>query len=95
MATRANAVEVKECEFGSAKVSKGDLLVQTSPEYYRPVDPARLLGRSAKARRELGWQPQTPFSQLVKLMISHDVKSARLLLEGTKKHKEEWREYVI
>jgi GDPmannose 4,6-dehydratase len=92
---RARVDEIRESEYGKGKFSVGETVVQASPEYYRPVDPARLLGDSRKARRELGWRPKTTLRQLVKIMVANDVKAAKLLLEGTKKHKEEWREYLV
>lgn len=39
--------------------------VQTDPALFRAADPKRLLGNPAKARRELGWQPRTPFRRLI------------------------------
>jgi GDPmannose 4,6-dehydratase len=39
--------------------------VQTDSTLFRAADPKRLLGNPAKARRELGWQPRTPFHQLI------------------------------
>jgi GDPmannose 4,6-dehydratase len=37
-----------------------------------------LLGDPSKAKRELGWNPQsTSFEQLVELMVAHDMKKVR------------------
>ena len=53
----------------------GDVVVAVSPDFYRPTDVVNLLGDPTKAKRELGWNPQTTsFEQLVELMVAHDMK---------------------
>ncbi len=55
-------------------VATGKVLVEVSPDFYRPTDVVNLWGDSSKARRELGWNPQkTTFEQLVKLMVDADM----------------------
>ena len=39
--------------------------VKTDPSLLRPAEPTRMVGNPAKARRELGWEPRTPFRQLI------------------------------
>lgn len=39
------------------------------PQFYRPNEVGYLLGNSAKARTELGWEPEHDFISLVKLMV--------------------------
>ena len=36
-----------------------------------------LLGDASKARRKLGWEPQTSFKELVRLMVESDLQLAR------------------
>ena len=36
----------------------GRVLVEVSPDFYRPTDVVNLWGDPSKARRELGWNPQ-------------------------------------
>ncbi len=56
-------------------VKTGDVVVAVSPDFYRPTDVVNLLGDPTKAKRELGWNPQTTsFEQLVELMVKHDMK---------------------
>lgn len=51
----------------------GDIIVEVSPEFFRPTDVVNLWGKPEKARKELGWNPQkTSFRELVKLMVEHD-----------------------
>ncbi len=61
----------------------GKILVEVSPEFYRPTDVVDLWGDPSKARKELGWNPtKTPFEELVKIMVEHDmVKVAREFME--------------
>ena len=55
----------------------GKILVEVSPDFYRPTDVVNLLGDPSKARRELGWDPQkTPFEDLVRIMVEHDLKDS-------------------
>jgi GDPmannose 4,6-dehydratase len=55
----------------------GKLVVAVDPRYFRPTEVETLLGDPSKARRELGWTPQTSFDQLVDEMISADLKAAQ------------------
>ena len=55
-------------------VKVGDVVVAVSPDFYRPTDVVNLLGDPTKAKKELGWNPQsTSFEQLVELMVKHDM----------------------
>ncbi|MCM1309512.1 MAG: GDP-mannose 4,6-dehydratase [Bacteroides sp.] len=53
----------------------GKVLVEVSPDFYRPTDVVNLWGDSSKAKRELGWDPtkKTNFEQLVNLMVDADM----------------------
>ncbi len=52
----------------------GKVVVEVSPDFYRPTDVINLLGDPTKARRELGWNPsKTPFEQLVRKMVDADM----------------------
>jgi GDPmannose 4,6-dehydratase len=57
--------------------AQGNVVVAVDPRYFRPTEVETLLGDPSKARRELGWVPQTPFSQLIKEMVEADLKSAQ------------------
>ena len=70
------AVSHQPSEVSSQKsaVRIGDIVVRVSPDFYRPTDVVNLLGDPSKAKRELGWDPQsTSFEQLVELMVKHDM----------------------
>lgn len=66
-----------EAEQGIEK-GTGRVLVEVSPEFYRPTDVVDLWGDPAKARRLLGWDPnRTPFEELVRRMVRHDMALVR------------------
>ena len=51
--------------------------VEIDPRYFRPAEVDELLGDASKAREKLGWTPTVTFSDLVKIMVDHDVKELR------------------
>jgi GDPmannose 4,6-dehydratase len=51
--------------------------VSIDPRYYRPAEVDLLLGDSAKARKQLGWEPKVGFQDLVRLMVDADWELAR------------------
>jgi GDPmannose 4,6-dehydratase len=55
----------------------GDLIVEVDPRYFRPSEVETLLGDSSVAKKELGWEPQISFRQMIQEMIEHDLESAR------------------
>ena len=53
----------------------GRVLIEVSPDFYRPTDVVNLLGDPSKARRTLGWNPaKTSFEELVCIMVDSDMK---------------------
>jgi GDPmannose 4,6-dehydratase len=58
--------------------------VGIDPRYYRPAEVDLLLGNASKAKKELGWEPEVSFKELVRLMIDHDLKLARKELAQAK-----------
>ena len=52
----------------------GKVVIEVSPEFYRPTDVVNLWGDPTKAKKELGWNPtKTTFEELVKIMVRHDM----------------------
>jgi len=52
----------------------GRVLVEVSPDFYRPTDVVNLWGDPTKARACLGWNPQkTSFEELVRIMVESDM----------------------
>ncbi|MCM1302831.1 MAG: GDP-mannose 4,6-dehydratase [Lachnospiraceae bacterium] len=63
----------------------GRVLVEVSPDFYRPTDVVNLWGDPTKARTELGWNPtKTSFEDLVKLMVDHDME--KVAVERAEEH---------
>ncbi len=76
----------------------GKTLVEVSPDFYRPTDVVNLWGDPSKARRELGWNPQTTsFEQLVNLMVDSDMRkvASERASEHVKMNLEEYLEKGI
>ena len=66
-------------------VKTGRSLVEVDPKYFRPAEVELLLGDPTKAKQLLGWNPQrTSFEDLVKIMVTHDLKFARKLYNRSK-----------
>ena len=53
----------------------GKVLIEVSPEFYRPTDVVNLWGDATKAKKVLGWDPakQTSFEDLVRIMVQSDM----------------------
>lgn len=52
----------------------GKVLVEVSPDFFRPTDVVNLWGDPTKARAKLGWNPsKTPFEKLVQIMVDSDM----------------------
>ena len=63
----------------------GKVLIEVSPDFYRPTDVVNLWGDPSKARKELGWNPQkTTFEELVKIMVDADM--AKVAMEKASEH---------
>ena len=57
----------------SENLKPGKIVVAVDPKYYRPTEVDLLIGDPGKAKRILGWETKTSFSDLVSLMIKSDV----------------------
>ena len=57
---------------------KGDIeeYVEIDPALQRPADSSTLVGDNSKAKRVLGWNPETSFEKLVELMFQHEMNSS-------------------
>ena len=54
---------------------KGNLIIACDKAYYRPLEVNSLLGSSKKAYKKLGWKPKTKVKELIKEMVSVELKS--------------------
>jgi GDPmannose 4,6-dehydratase len=65
----------------NSHLSIGDVLIEVSPDFYRPTDVVNLWGDPTKAKAKLGWNPnKTSFEELVKIMVDSDM--AKVAAEG-------------
>ena len=59
----------------------GNVLIEVSPDFYRPTDVVNLWGDPTKAKAKLGWNPaKTSFEELVNIMVDSDM--AKVASEG-------------
>lgn len=56
----------------------GDVLVRIDPRYFRPLEVKALIGDPAKARRNLRWEPEVKFQELIEEMVESDLRDALL-----------------
>jgi len=54
--------------------------VSTDPSFLRPAEVKQLVGDATKARRQLGWRPETKFEDLVREMVESDCRLVRAQL---------------
>jgi len=54
-----------------------EVVIKVDPRYFRPTEVDFLLGRSEKAKKNLGWTPTISLEELVKEMIDSDKEEAQ------------------
>ena len=64
--------EFLEIAFNQLELSYEDYVI-SSEKYFRPNEVNHLLGDYSKAKKHLGWEPETSFEDLVKIMVNHDL----------------------
>ncbi|HEY9723239.1 MAG TPA: GDP-mannose 4,6-dehydratase [Oscillatoriaceae cyanobacterium] len=64
--------EFVEIAFGRVGLDWREFVKQ-DPRYMRPAEVDLLIGSPEKARRQLGWTPETSFQQLVHMMVDGDM----------------------
>lgn len=55
------------------EVATGKVRVRVNPKFYRPAEVDLLIGDATKARRDLGWEPQTTLEALCRMMVEADL----------------------
>ncbi len=68
--------ELLECAFGYVGLDYHDY-VTVDESLLRPADVEQLVGDCSKARRQLGWEPQVSFEELIHMMVDHDLEELR------------------
>jgi GDPmannose 4,6-dehydratase len=57
--------------------------VRKDARFIRPAEPQRLIGNAAKAKRILGWEPQTTFAELIEEMTRAELTALAAQRPGT------------
>ena len=79
------SINSQSASAANAQLKVGDVLIEVSPDFFRPTDVVNLWGDPSKARKELGWDPgKTTFEQLVKIMVDADM--AKVAVERASDH---------
>jgi len=65
--------EFAEKAFRLAGIDNWKDYIGIDPRYYRPTEVEHLVADTKKARTRLGWQAQTKFDDLVRVMVQHDL----------------------
>ena len=68
--------EFAEKAFDLVGLNWNDFVV-TSDKYTRPNEVHHLLGDPSKAKKQLCWEPETSFDELVKIMVDNDLELAK------------------
>lgn len=55
----------------------GDVIVSVDPRYFRPAEVETLLGDPAKAKKDLGWEPEITVEEMCAEMVAADLHEAR------------------
>jgi GDPmannose 4,6-dehydratase len=63
-------------EKGHDKIT-GRVVVEISPEFFRPSEVDLLIGDPGKAKAKLGWSSKTSLKELVQVMMKHDIELVR------------------
>ncbi len=63
-------------EVGKEKGSN-KILVKIGKEFFRPIEAENFLGDYSKAKRILGWKPETSFKELVNIMVKSDIEKLK------------------
>jgi GDPmannose 4,6-dehydratase len=70
----------------------GAVIVEVSPELFRPTEPDRLIGNATKAKRHLGWTPRVSFADLVQTMVDADLKRVGQAVQYERGPREAYRQ---
>ena len=74
-------------EIGVDAADEDRILVKIDPRYFRPTEVELLLGDPTKAKDTFGWTAKTSFDDLVKEMITEDLKMAQGTLADPEAHR--------
>lgn len=66
--------EFVQLAFAAAGIDDWERYVKQDERFMRPAEVDLLVGDASKAQEKLGWKPSVSFSELVAMMVEHDLK---------------------
>jgi GDPmannose 4,6-dehydratase len=66
--------KVAKCNNPEFQLEIGKEVLAINPKYFRPTEVDLLIGDPTKAKEKLGWVPQIQLGELVKEMMTSDLK---------------------
>jgi GDPmannose 4,6-dehydratase len=66
--------EYAEVSTYSKKLIPGQVVIKIDPKYFRPSEVDSLIGDSTKALKELKWEPEYTFDEILSEMIDYELK---------------------
>ena len=65
--------QLLEVAFNAAGLKDWHEYVRQDKRFFRPAEVDLLIGDATKAKTKLGWQPKVGFSELIEMMVRHDI----------------------
>lgn len=59
----------------ATRKDNGEKVVEINPEFFRPADVEVLKADPSKIKKELGWEPEVTFEELVEIMVNSDLET--------------------
>ncbi len=71
--------DLLDTAFGHVGIEDWEPLVAQDPRFMRPAEVDLLIGDSSKAHERLGWKPKVSFTELIAMMVDHDLVEQKAL----------------
>jgi GDPmannose 4,6-dehydratase len=71
--------DLLDTSFTYVGIDDWDRYVVQDPGFFRPAEVDLLVGDATKARSVLGWAPEVSFSDLIRMMVEHDLQEQKLI----------------
>ena len=72
--------EMVELAFHAAGIDDWEKYIRQDERFMRPSEVDLLVGDSSKAKVDLDWHPEVGFTELITMMVEHDIAAERALL---------------
>lgn len=72
---------IKSCNNKEYQLTIGKEVIAIDSNYFRPTEVDLLIGDASKAREKLGWESRYTLKEMVKEMVSSDLKTYKMSLE--------------